>query len=390
MTTLDSFRSLVQSLLRRRGLVLTTLALMVPVSIAFALIVPPRYQARSLAQFQEIEVENPLARATTSAVERVQERITGLRALLKSDAVLGPIADSEAAAGVDPALPRSERISRLRDALGVEAVGANLIEFKLTGSPGAGLGTRLDRIMNNFLETYRQVAPQRAGARLVLIDPPKDPERPVAGRSLTALIGMAAGLVLGLTLALAAEALDRRVRTEADLRRIPDLPPVLRLPRLTPPKERRVPAPPARRRFAKAAAPVLLALLAVIGLNHYNMPTGASSVIDWLRKAAGPEAAQPVALARGKAPPPWWNNGERHGRTGSLGTHLRPDWRPVRAERRQGSARFHAACTIAGVAPHRSSLPPRRADVSLALSRLHLRALVQGLLREPRTRRPNR
>ncbi len=148
----------------------------------------------------------------------------------------------------------------------------NLIEFKLTGSPGAGLGARLDRIMNNFLETYRQVAPQRAGARLVLIDPPKDPERPVAGRSLTALIGMAAGLVLGLTLALAAEAMDRRVRSEADLRRIPDMPPVLRLPRLTAPTERRTAEPPVRRRLARAAAPVLLALVAILGLNHYNLP----------------------------------------------------------------------------------------------------------------------
>lgn len=300
MTTLDSIRSLVQSLLRRRGLVLATLALMIPVSIAFALIVPPRYQARSLAQFQEIEVENPLARATTSAVERVQERITGLRALLRSDAVLGPIADSEAAAGLDGTLPRSERIARLRDALGVEAVGANLIEFKLTGSPGAGLGARLDRIMNNFLETYRQVAPQRAGARLVLIDPPKDPERPVAGRSLTALIGMAAGLVLGLTLALAAEAMDHRVRSEADLRRIPDMPPVLRLPRLSAPKERRAAELPVRRRLTRVAAPVLLALVAILGLNHYNLPPGASDVIDWLRKAALPENARPLALGPGE------------------------------------------------------------------------------------------
>jgi hypothetical protein len=299
-------------LLRRRGLVLTTLALMIPVSIAFALIVPPRYQARSLAQFQEIEVENPLARATTSIVERVQERISGLRALLRSDAVLGPIADSEAAAGIDGTLPRSERIARLRDALGVEAVGANLIEFKLTGSPGVGLGARLDRIMSNFLDTYRQVAPQRAGARLVMIDPPKDPERPVAGRSLTALIGMAAGLVLGLTLALMAEALDRRIRTEADLRRLADMPQILRLPRLSEPKERR-PAPvPTRRRFARAAAPVLLALLAIIGLNHYNMPPGASDFVGWLRSKALPEAAlvgtpandtdRPLALGSREAP----------------------------------------------------------------------------------------
>lgn len=297
MTTLDSLRSLVQSLLRRRRLVLTTFALMIPVSIAFAMIVPPRYQARSLAQFQEIEVENPLARATNSIVERVQDRISGLRALLRSDAVLGPIADAEIAAGVDGALPRSERISRLRDALGVEAVGANLIEFKLIGSPGAGLGERLDRIMNNFLETYRQVAPQRAGARLVMIDPPKDPERPVAGRSLTALIGIAAGLILGLALALIAEALDRRVRTESDLRRIPDLPLVLRLPRLSAAKEgRSTVVRPVGRRLARAAAPALLALIAILGLNHYSLPPAASDMIEWLRKAASPDAAAPVAL----------------------------------------------------------------------------------------------
>jgi hypothetical protein len=287
MRTFDEMRRVVQMAYRRRRLILVPLLLMVPVSIVFALLTPQRFQARSLALFQEIELENPLARTPVAINERMQERISGFRALIRSDAVLGPLIDEEMRSS-GPAIPRAERIRFIRDSISVESVGNNLIEFRLTGSPAAGLGGRLDKLMANFLETYRQVAPQRAGARLVMIDAPRDPDRPMTGRSLIVIFGALGGLLLGLGLAVIAEAVDQTVRTTSDLKRIDNLPPVIRLAKLTNPPlikaVSEIPRFPLLRRATIIVLPFILLAAAYAFLDAEGLKASPNQLFDRLHQ----------------------------------------------------------------------------------------------------------
>ncbi len=316
MSTFENVRHLVQFVLRRRRLLFVPLLLMIPVSIAFALLMPPRFQARSLAQFMEIEIENPLTRTPAGTGERLQDRISALRALIRSDAVLGPVVDADR----DSTTRRIERLSQLRDAISVEGAGGNLIEFRLSGSPAQGLGARLDRVMSAFLQTYRLVAPQQSGARLLLIDPPRDPERPMTGRSVIVGIGVLAGLIVGIILAILAETMDRRIRTEADLRRIPDLPAVLRLPQLTqngvqvplhagPHTPIEAPLQKPRRTFrrlAMQAMPILFIAVAAWTLKDHDIHAAATGVVERIRRAGLPGLVET---------PGWWRRSDQTQRT---------------------------------------------------------------------------
>lgn len=71
----------------------------------------------------------------------------------------------------------------------------------------------------------------RAPERIIVIDPPRDPEVAQVGRSFAALVGLASGLVLALGLGLLGELLDRRVRTVEQLRAVTGVEVLARLPK---------------------------------------------------------------------------------------------------------------------------------------------------------------
>jgi len=91
------------------------------------------------------------------------------------------------------------------------------------------LRRKLDQI-----ELYLQLNPTESASRSVIDAPqvPKKPER--SKRSLMLILGMVAGLMLGLLLAGVREMFDRRLHTVDDLRRQLDLPVLGGLPRLAP------------------------------------------------------------------------------------------------------------------------------------------------------------
>jgi uncharacterized protein involved in exopolysaccharide biosynthesis len=291
MRAFEETKRLIQAAHRRRKLILLPVFMLLAVSLAIALLTPQRFQARSLALFQEVEVENPLARNPVAITERMQDRIAGFRALIRSDAVLGPVIDGEMNAAAT-ALPRAEQVRLLRDAISVESVGNNLIEFRLLGSPAAGLGSRLDRVMASFLNTYRQVAPQRAGARLQMIDAPRDPDRPATGRSVIVISGLLAGAILGLLLAVVAETLDQRVRTFADLRHIADQTAVIRLARLKQPPSTKptsvLPKFLTPRKLIAAVVPIVLVAAGYVMTKTESFSASAKQIVDKLRHSDSP------------------------------------------------------------------------------------------------------
>jgi capsular polysaccharide biosynthesis protein len=70
----------------------------------------------------------------------------------------------------------------------------------------------------------------RAPGRILVIDAPRDPEFPLLSRSLVAMLGALAGLVLGFGCALLAELVDTRVRTPKQLEALIRAPVIARLP----------------------------------------------------------------------------------------------------------------------------------------------------------------
>jgi uncharacterized protein involved in exopolysaccharide biosynthesis len=154
-------RDLVQGGWRRRLLIVLPILLMLPVSIAAAIILPKVYTARALMQLQEAGRDNPFSREgdPASSVYRVQERFAGLRALFMSESVL-----AKALGAQTEKLPPAEReakIGELRQALAVDLIGGDFIEVKLTGAKPEGLGRTLESVMASFLEA---LVPEQGGA----------------------------------------------------------------------------------------------------------------------------------------------------------------------------------------------------------------------------------
>ncbi|WP_165820425.1 hypothetical protein [Microvirga sp. KLBC 81] len=154
-------RDLVQGAWRRRLLIVLPILLMLPVSIAAAIILPKAYTARALMQLQEAGRDNPFSREgdPASSVYRVQERFAGLRALFMSESVLAKALGAE----VDrlPPVEREATIGELRQALSLDLIGGDFIEVKLVGAKPEGLGKRLEAVMASFLEA---LVPEQGGA----------------------------------------------------------------------------------------------------------------------------------------------------------------------------------------------------------------------------------
>jgi uncharacterized protein involved in exopolysaccharide biosynthesis len=154
-------RDLVQGAWRRRLLIVLPVILMLPVSIAAAIILPKAYMARSLMQLQEAGRDNPFAREgdPASSVYRVQERFEGLRALFMSESVLAKALGEEG--GRLPPAEREAKIGELRQALSLDLIGGDFIEVKLAGAKPEGLGKTLEAVMASFLEA---LVPEQGGA----------------------------------------------------------------------------------------------------------------------------------------------------------------------------------------------------------------------------------
>lgn len=154
-------RDIVQGAWRRRFLIVLPILLMLPVSIAAAIILPKAYMARSLMQLQEAGRDNPFAREgdTASSVYRVQERFEGLRALFMSESVLARALGTQAERL--PPAEREAKIGELRQALSLDLIGGDFIEAKLAGAKPEGLGKTLEAVMASFLEA---LVPEQGGA----------------------------------------------------------------------------------------------------------------------------------------------------------------------------------------------------------------------------------
>lgn len=138
---------------RRRKLLVVPLLVMLPFSVLWWQLGPRTYVATSLMLLQETGSTNPLVRENTSVPSgRIQERIAGLQALLKSDRVLGNVYRD---LSNDPSRGNADFAAWRRDfsmALNVELIGTDFLEFQLKGSNPKGMGKKLEAVTSRFLE----------------------------------------------------------------------------------------------------------------------------------------------------------------------------------------------------------------------------------------------
>lgn len=218
---------------RRRYVLILPVLIMIPLSLGAALLLPQKFVARALILFQEADPENPLTSRSSQAVsERMQDRIAGMRALMKSENVLNKVIDE--LNGGRPLSPaeRIDRLVRLQSTLELDNVGNNLLEFRLAGYPAAGLGEQLETVLKHFLDGYRAASPYRTPERIVAIDRPTDPVRPVRGRMIVLITGIAGGILIGVAIAVLLEMTDGAIRTADELQTATGLPIVSRVPEM--------------------------------------------------------------------------------------------------------------------------------------------------------------
>ncbi len=150
---LSMLKPIVAAAWRRRYLLAMPFLIMLPLSMVWLMYGPRTYVAKSLMLLQEAAPSNPLAKDTGSGhPARIQDRIAGLQALLKSDRVLGNVYRDLA-----PEQLRGNRdmAAWMRDfslLLSVDLIGTDFLEFKLKGSTPKGLGKSLESVTSRFLE----------------------------------------------------------------------------------------------------------------------------------------------------------------------------------------------------------------------------------------------
>jgi hypothetical protein len=365
---------------RRRWLLLTPIALMVPLSIAFALLFPRTFETSALLLLQETARNNPLV-SEPVAPEALQQKVPGLEALLKSDQVLTRAIQEMRARGSRLASGDEQAAVRnLRAALSVELIGTDFLSVRLRGSAPRELDHDLSHIIGNFLEALlsepaasasqmvlarqqqyisglearrRQVQEQlnalrtdgstrssnsqlealqrqsssleqqataarevyealsrrypasspglssgilSAPGRIKIVDQPKEPV-PTSSRLKLILAGCAAGILLGVMLAWAAELFDSTIYDTDDLVAAAGLP-LLAILRQSPPVPVDI-TPVSRTKgamrrwivFAICAAAALLALSAVLRPEHGDWPwsRGIDSATSQPTPEAGPQ-----------------------------------------------------------------------------------------------------
>lgn len=140
---------------RRRYLICIPILAAVPLAVIIAKLGPKVYIAKALMLLQEAGGNNPLnTRPSAYGQIAMKERVAGLRALMNSDRVLASaVRDIYGINAQDDPAGADIAKYNLSQALSLELIGTDFLEFRLKGSSPHGLGTELQIITTRFLES---------------------------------------------------------------------------------------------------------------------------------------------------------------------------------------------------------------------------------------------
>jgi uncharacterized protein involved in exopolysaccharide biosynthesis len=147
---------------------------LLPLGLAYAKFGPRTYVAKSLMLLQETARDFPSSHRDLPGFARMQDRIAGLQALLKSDRVLlGALSDIT---GDQMSTDPDKVAGWIRDlstALTLTLVGTDFLQFELKGSEPKGMGKQLEAVTSNFLEALLST-PDALNATQVLLSRRKE------------------------------------------------------------------------------------------------------------------------------------------------------------------------------------------------------------------------
>lgn len=167
---------------RRRRLLILPLAIILPLGLLFANFGPKTYVARSLLLMQESGADFPFARELTG-INQTQERLFGLKALIKSDLVINSVL-GDVMGATAPTDPKAVKIwiDKFSAALSLEMIGNEFLDIQLKGSSPMGLGRQLEAVTLRFLEVLLSTD-ETLSATQVLLERRKE-DRDAAQRAL--------------------------------------------------------------------------------------------------------------------------------------------------------------------------------------------------------------
>ena len=149
---LSALNGIIAAAWRRRYLLCLPLLVMLPLSLVWAVYGPRSYVAKSLMLLQEGGPANPLVKDGSAQFSRIQERMAGLQALMKSERVLGAVyrdvtgdqagRPGKSLRGCATSANCFRSISSARD----------FLEFQLKGGNPKGMGKQLESVTARFLE----------------------------------------------------------------------------------------------------------------------------------------------------------------------------------------------------------------------------------------------
>lgn len=215
------------TVLRRRWKVLTLTTLLVTaLAVAYTYIAEPEYAAET-----EIFISVESGSGTEdllNADDYVRNRVPSYARLMTSEVVLQPVIDE---------LRLQERPQELASRLLVETPPDTVIisVTALDADPGTAAALA-NAVATSFSTAVESLEPARteAGAeviRAVVVEPASVPERPIAPQQgLYILLGLTAGLGLGVGLAVLRHILDNRIAGEESISRVTQAPVLGRLP----------------------------------------------------------------------------------------------------------------------------------------------------------------
>lgn len=152
-------RSFIAAGWRRRYLMSVPIAAMPVLALGLSFVVPRAYETHMTILVQEPARLNPLLN-DISVATNVKDRMPALNALLHSEHVIGRVLADVGTIDADTTYEKKRAmVADMSSAVTATLVGSEVIELKLRGNKGAGLGQTLSAIGNRFIE--RLVAPER-------------------------------------------------------------------------------------------------------------------------------------------------------------------------------------------------------------------------------------
>ena len=152
MNMLSIIKSVLRGAWRQRYLIMMPLIIVIPLSLAAALLWPKKYETSALILLQEYNGLSGDVPAYVRAQD-LRDKVKSLEALITSEFILRRVMKKFHINANDPVEPTERELQEYRKRLTVEQVGTQFVQLNLTGGQKEGLGNELSAILAALFES---------------------------------------------------------------------------------------------------------------------------------------------------------------------------------------------------------------------------------------------